>query len=137
MPGPGVEICVQELADGLGADAVFDTVGGSSPLKSGLSLCRSGGTVVLFAHAPADMQADFDLNAFFKHEQRVIGTYSGALSEQARVFELICQGALDPSPLVTHRFSLDEFQTGIGAVVRKKALKVLFTPSEAAGAGAQ
>ena len=99
VPGPGVEICVQELADGPGADAVFDTVGGSSTLKDGLSLCRSGGAVVLFAHAPANMEADFDLNTLFKQEQRIIGTYSGALSEQARVFELICQGSLDASPL--------------------------------------
>lgn len=135
VPGPGVEICVQELADGLGADAVFDTVGGNATLQSGLSLCRSGGTVVLFAHAPEEMGADFDLNAFFKQEQRIIATYSGALSEQARIFKLICEGALDASPLVTHQFSLDEFQTGVGMVVRKKALKVLFTPSEGQGPG--
>lgn len=130
VPGPGVEIVVQELAGGLGAEVVFDTVGGASPLNDALALSRAGGSVVLFAHAPDYMTADFDLNTFFKHERRVIGTYSGALNEQARVFDLICQGALNPEPLVTHHYSLDDFGLGLALAKRQRALKVLYTPSE-------
>ncbi|MEK9673537.1 MAG: alcohol dehydrogenase catalytic domain-containing protein [Rhodospirillaceae bacterium] len=131
-PGQGALTAVRELSGGAGADAVFDTVGGAGPLRAALALTRQGGTVVLFAHAPDGQGADFDLNDLFKYEKRVLGTYSGALREQSGVFRLIETGAFDPTPLVTHRMPLDDFQTGVTLARDRKALKVLFTPSRAA-----
>ncbi|MEQ9558887.1 MAG: alcohol dehydrogenase catalytic domain-containing protein [Rhodospirillales bacterium] len=131
-PGNAAQAAVGNLTDGAGADAVFDTVGGAGPLKAALGLTRQGGSVVLFAHAPDGQVADFDLNDLFKYERRILGTYSGAVHEQGRVFDLIASGALDPTPLVTHKMPLDDFQTGLDLVRARKALKVLFTPSRAA-----
>lgn len=132
-PGAAAQAAVGNLTDRAGADAVFDTVGGAGPLKAALGLTRQGGSVVLFAHAPDGQSADFDLNDLFKFERRILGTYSGAVREQGRVFDLIASGALDPTPLVTHTMPLDDFQTGLDLVRQRKALKVLFTPSRAAG----
>ena len=112
-PGKEAETSVAAVAGGLGVDAVFDTVGGDRTLRAGLELTRAGGSVVLFAHAPEGAVAGFDLNAFFKSERRVIATYSGALKEQAFIFDLIVAGALDPSPLVTHTMPLDDFDKGV------------------------
>ncbi len=133
-PGEAAQAAVGNLSGGAGADAVFDTVGGAGPLRAALALTRQGGTVVLFAHAPDGQAADFDLNDLFKYERRIVGTYSGAVAEQGRVFDLIASGALDPTPLVTHKMPLDDFQTGLDLVRARKALKVLFTPSRAATA---
>ncbi|MDD9876269.1 MAG: alcohol dehydrogenase catalytic domain-containing protein [Magnetovibrio sp.] len=134
-PGGAAETAVAQLTDGIGADAVFDTVGGNGPLEAALALARQGGSVVLFAHAPDGERAGFDLNDLFKYERRILGTYSGALAEQAAVFDLVASGALDPTPLVTHTLPLDEFDAGVQLVKDRKALKVLFTPSRAAGGG--
>lgn len=131
-PGGEADAAVRELSAGAGADAVFDTVGGERTLAAGLAAARAGGTVVLFAHAGVGVAAGFDLNAFFKREQRVIATYSGALDEQRRVFDLITSGALDPTPLVTHRMPLDDFSRGVELTEQRAALKVLFTPSRMA-----
>jgi len=133
-PGDEAHQAAHELSDGHGADAVFDTVGGPKTLDAGLRLTRQGGSVVLFAHAPDGAHADFDLNTLFKHERRIIGSYSGALGEQKRIFDMIRDGQLDPSPLVTHTMPLDDFAHGVSLVVEQKALKVLFTPSRSAGA---
>jgi L-iditol 2-dehydrogenase len=133
-PGEAALNAVRAATGGAGADAVFDTVGGAPLLRAGLDLTRAGGSVVLFAHAPDGQAADFDLNALFKAEKRIIGTYSGALDEQARVFDLIVSGALDPTPLVTHTMPLDDFETGVGLARARTALKVLFTPSRSGGA---
>tara|TARA_R110000824_G_scaffold155865_2_gene328682 strand:- start:437 stop:1504 length:1068 start_codon:yes stop_codon:yes gene_type:complete len=130
-PGATAQAAIGNLSNGAGADAVFDTVGGAGPLKAALGLTRQGGSVVLFAHAPDGQAADFDLNDLFKYERRILGTYSGAVREQGRVFDLIASGALDPTPLVTHRMPLDDFQVGLDLVRARKALKVLFTPSRA------
>lgn len=130
-PGDDAVKAIAALSDGVGADAVFDTVGGAGPLKAALGLTRQGGSVVLFAHAPDGQHADFDLNDLFKYERRILGTYSGALGEQAEIFRLLETGALDPTPLVTHKMPLDEFQAGVDLVRARRALKVLFTPSRA------
>lgn len=129
-PGDAAAQIAKQMTDATGVDAVFDTVGGSGTLNAGLGLCRAGGSIVLFAHAPHNAFGDIDLNSLFKKEQRIISTYSGALAEQRRVFDLICDGKLDPSPLVTHHMPLAEFQRGVDLAVGQKALKVLYTPGQ-------
>lgn len=121
---------MREMTDGHGADVVFDTVGGARILSTSLAMTREGGTVVLFAHAPAGDHANFDLNNLFKYERRVIGTYSGSVKEQRRIFELLSAGDFDPTPLVTHRLPLNDFDTGVRLARDRLALKVLFTPME-------
>jgi L-iditol 2-dehydrogenase len=128
-PGEEAREAARALTDGVGADAVFDTVGGEKALASGIALTRAGGTIVLFAHAPDSERSAVDLNAVFKSERRIVATYSGALREQEHIFELLVSGALDPTPLVTHTMPLDDFDKGVALVVARKALKVLFTPS--------
>lgn len=131
-PGAETGDAVLSATAGLGADAVFDTVGGSQTLEAGLALSRQGGSVVLFAHAPDGQAADFDLNTVFKYERRILGTYSAAVAEQAEIFALLSDGVLDPTPLISHRLPLDDFADGVALVRRHQALKVLFTPSRSA-----
>lgn len=122
---------VDEVSGGLGADAAFDTVGGSTILKSALSVVRPGGTVVLFAHAAEGETAGFELNPLFKNEQRVVATYSGSLDEQDRIAEWLFQGRLDPEPLVTHSVPLDRASEAVALARDRRALKIMITPSEA------
>ncbi|MEM8811007.1 MAG: alcohol dehydrogenase catalytic domain-containing protein [Pseudomonadota bacterium] len=136
-PGPDAGQAAETMTNGFGVDAVFDTVGGSALLDSGLSLARAGGTIVLFAHAGDGETADMDLNAFFKKEQRVVATYSGGLDEQRRVFDMICRGTLDPSPLVTHLMPLSDFTEGVTLTRERRALKVLYTPMSQETEGAR
>lgn len=119
------------LAASGGADAVFDTAGGSERLELALELTREGGSVVLFAHAPPGGRASFDLNRLFKHERRVVGTYSSGLSDQETAFDLLATGRLDPAPLVSHRLPLSRFAEGLDLARRRAALKVLFVPDRA------
>ena len=119
---------VEKLTNNLGADAVFDTVGGSQILKSALAALRPGGTAVLFAHAAEKETAGFELNPLFKNEHRVVATYSGSLDEQDRISDLIFSGTLDPRPLVTHRIPLERAQDAVELARSRKALKILIGP---------
>ena len=120
----------ETLSNGLGVDVVFDTVGGAKILNAAMGLTRRGGTVVLFAHAGENEPAGFTLNDLFKYERRVIGTYSGSTREQQVVFDLLVAGAFDPTHLISHRLSLDEFDTGVELARKREALKIMFTPAE-------
>lgn len=119
------------LADSGGedaADCVFDTVGRPEVLSQAIGCTREGATVVLFAHAEPGEELQVELNTLFKSERRLVGTYSGGPAEQARVWELLTRGWVDPSPLVTHRLPLSCFAQGVELSLRQQALKVVFVP---------
>ncbi len=135
-PGAPFQVAAGGLTGGLGADAVFDTAGGAGPLEDALAVSRPGGAVVLFAHAPSGEKgqgekAGFDLNAFFKGERRLLGTYSSSLADQRDIYRLLVTRRLDPSPLVTHRLPLSRFDEAVTLARERRALKVLLTPGEA------
>ena len=127
-PPDQLETTAKAVTGNLGADAVFDTVGGSGILVSAMVVLRAGGTVVLFAHALEGETAGFEINPFFKNERRVVATYSGSLDEQDRVANLIFSGRLDPRPLVTHRIPLDRAQDAVDLARSRQALKILIGP---------
>jgi L-iditol 2-dehydrogenase len=119
---------VHDVSRGLGADAVFDTVGGAALLRHALQMTRPGGVVVLFAHAADGETADFELNPLFKNERRVVATYSGTLEEQGRIAELLFRGTLDPSPLVSHTLPLSRMAEAVEMARRREALKIMVVP---------
>jgi threonine dehydrogenase-like Zn-dependent dehydrogenase len=109
-------------------------VGGAALLAEALALGRPGGTVVLFAHAPAagdaaGEAAGFALNAFFKSERRLIATYSSSHDEQQVAWRLLTSGRLDPRPLITHRLPLERAGDAVALAAGGAALKILFTPA--------
>lgn len=117
-----------ELSQGHGADALFDTTGNPAAIETALSSTREGGSLVLFAHSRPGARLSLEMNPFFKQEHRLIGSYSGSLREQDRVFELLCSGRLDPTPLISHRLPLRAFQRAVELSRQLKALKILLEP---------
>ncbi|MDX1642820.1 MAG: alcohol dehydrogenase catalytic domain-containing protein [Thermoanaerobaculia bacterium] len=117
-----------ELGDGRGFDAAFDTVGAPELIASTARHLRSGGTLVLFAH-PKQGDLGTILETLFFEERRLVGTYSGALDEQQRVFDLLVEGDLDPRPLVTHHVPLTRFDEALRLSRDPRALKILLVPS--------
>lgn len=118
----------ERLTKGLGVDAVFDTVGHPAVAEGVLSSTREGGCLVLFAHARPGARLALEWNQIFKHERRVVGTYSGSQTEQQRIFRLLSSGRLDPTPLVSHRLPLQDFQRAVEMASRQEAMKILLTP---------
>jgi L-iditol 2-dehydrogenase len=111
-----------------GVDAVFDCVGGAGTLADGLALARPGGAVVLFAHGREGERSAFELNPFFKSEQRVVASYSSGLEDQRRAFELLASGRVRPGGLISHRLPLTRFDEGVALARGREALKVVFAP---------
>ncbi len=111
-----------------GVDAVFDTAGGQEAFDLALDVTRPGGRVVLFAHAARDASVAFDVNRVFRSERQVIGAYSSGPAEQARALDLLLQGKLDPTPLVTHRLPLNRAAEAVELCRRRQTLKVLLHP---------
>ncbi len=128
LPPAEVDEAARTDASAGGADAVFDTAGGQDALDLALGATRAGGRVVLFAHAGRDPQVSLDIDAVFRGERQVIGACSSTPAEQARAFDLLRSGALDPTPLVSHRLPLNRADEAVRLYRSRAALKVLLHP---------
>ncbi|MEW6568480.1 MAG: zinc-binding dehydrogenase [Chloroflexota bacterium] len=102
-----------------GADLVYECVGSARSVDDSLRLTRSGGTVVLVGLA--GILRGVDWTPIWLNELTVKGSFwcgtESVGSRNVRTFqravEMIAQRRPDLSPLVTHRFRLDEYRKAL------------------------
>lgn len=118
---------VGSLTDGLGADVVMEAVGIPETFEMCTSLVRPGGRVAnIGVHgAPATLHLE---SLWIKDVTITTGLVD--TSTTPTLLRLVASGLLDPSPLVTHRFELDQMMEAYDVFSRPAdtgALKVLLT----------
>jgi L-iditol 2-dehydrogenase len=119
-----------------GVDRVFDTVGTTDTIEASLRVLANGGTFNLLGiGAPKALDwtpvwlKELTLRGIYGAQEEEIG------GERMHAFDLAmklyAEGNADISHMVTHRFSLDDWQDAIrtaSAKGKSKAIKVVFTP---------
>lgn len=101
---------VKQATQGRGADVALLAVGANSLIKTAMEAIRPGGRVVLFAQTQHG-EAPFDPGMVCMDEKTLMGSYSSSPAVQDEVTELVLQGArgdFDLTPLISHRFSLED-----------------------------
>jgi threonine dehydrogenase-like Zn-dependent dehydrogenase len=103
--------CVRQLTGGGGADRVIEAVGLQGPLDLAGELVRIRGRLIIAGyHQDAPRQVNMQLwnwrgldviNAHERDPALYVEGIRGAV-------EAVASGVLDPRPLYTHRFSLDQ-----------------------------
>lgn len=123
---------VLDLTDGRGADVVIEAVGTSASLRASLSLVRARGVVVAVG---AHHDPDFRLNTAeaFAKELSLRFAIGDPIRFRDELFALIGAGLLDPTPIVSHRLSLEDAADGYALFDRQEAVKVLLVPPHASG----
>lgn len=127
-----VRTVVKELTDGLGMDAVVETVGGAQQFDDAIAIVRKRGAVVLVAgyHKPLEV----DLGRIVWSEAIVTGSncygYSGMHTDFQAAIDLIASGKIDITKLVSHRFALDDIAQAFAVAADKAsgAVKVHVQP---------
>lgn len=129
----------RDHARGLGADCVCDpdecdaveqfdgaivAVGVPELVNTALRAVRRNGRLNLFAGFDAGTSAVIDPNAIHYKQITVTGASESRRRDYAEAMELIRSGKVDISPLVTHRFSLDEYEEAFRVASDGSALKV-------------
>jgi L-iditol 2-dehydrogenase len=117
---------VNAETDGIGADLVVVTAPSLEAYKSGLSVCRKGGKLCVFAPTSPGKYLQISPKELFFSEIQIIPSYSTSHLETRRALELIKTGRLEVKELITHRFRLAEaakaFKT---ALENRESLKVI------------
>lgn len=116
---------------GRGVDAVVVAASVKVLARIGLGLLAQGGHLSVFAGMPkSDPVEQLDLNLIHYRELNIHGANSSAYDAYLAARDIIVSGKIDAKPLVTHTFSLDEFQKAFDTQrdPATGALKVVIIP---------
>ena len=121
---PALEV-VRSMTGGLGADVVMEAVGIPATFEMCTALVRPGGRVAnIGVHgAPATIHLE---TLWIKNVTITTGLVD--TSSTPRLLKLLADGQLDPTPIITHRFGLDQFMEAydvFGRPAETGALKVV------------
>jgi len=126
-----------------GVDAIYDTVTSPKTLEIGVRVTRSRGTIVALG---VEVPRRFEWTPLYFKELALVGSNAFAIEEwQGRrqhamewYLEFIQQGLIDVTPILTHRFTLEEYREAFMRCYRQgdsRAVKVLFDFSSGSGPG--
>jgi len=120
-----------EATDGEGVDVLLEMSGAPAAIRDGFALLKPGGEVALLGLSSGPIPFDLDDNITFKG-----ATVHGIVGRKLwdtwyEMRGLLRSGAVDLSPLVTHRFSLDDYEKAFDLMASGECGKVVMFPDPA------
>jgi L-iditol 2-dehydrogenase len=92
------------------ADIVIVGPGHPDVIRESLSHVRPDGVVLLFTPTPNGVATALDLGDLYFRDVSLIPSYSCGPEETRAAYALLRTGAVQPEPLITHRFPLEQVQ---------------------------
>ena len=118
--------CVKRWTDGLGVDVALEMSGVPAAVHQALELVRVGGRVQLLGIPSKPMDLDLAREIIFKGVT-VYGVIGRRMYDTWHsMTRFLRSGQFDPSPVITHRFPLEEADAAIHAIRSGEAGKVIF-----------
>jgi threonine dehydrogenase-like Zn-dependent dehydrogenase len=111
-------------------DAVVEATNDPAGAAAALALPRRGGTAVLLGISGAG-RPTIDPDTVTLNQLRVQGGFAASRAAWRWVVALYAKGILDPAPLVTHRFDLEDAAAAFTALTAPDgdAVKILVRPA--------
>ena len=99
-----------------GYSLIIDAAGAIVATTTALSRASRGGRIVLLGYPGQGKAAPLPVDDVINGDLLILGSFSYTRSAWADVVSLLNSGTFDPGFLVTHRFSLDEYESAIAAL---------------------
>jgi len=122
------EMALARMTDGRGADVVIDAVGATEAYGSALEIVRRGGRVVIVG-VYTSQRVELQLGVAWI--RGITLAFSGETPVQSLwgpTMERVTAGALDPTPLISHRLPISAAVEGYDLFERRVATKVVLDP---------
>lgn len=114
-----------ELGMTEGFDVGLEMSGAPPAFRTLLNAMNHGGRIAMLGIPPSDMSIDWH-QVIFKG-LFIKGIYGREMFETWYKMAALIQSGLDLTPIITHRFSVDEFQKGFDAMCSGKSGKVILS----------
>lgn len=118
---------IKRITD-FGADGVIVTIGNKSAIESGIAAAGPAATVAIFASAYPDITITVNPNIIHWREMKITGSYEHMPIDMVRALDLMNDRKIDPLPIVTARFKLDEIKEAFEYVRNSQGLKAQVKP---------
>ncbi len=120
------ESVVKRHTDGLGVDVVLEMSGVPSAVHQAFALVRVGGRVQMLGIPSKPIDVDFATEIIFKG-LTIYGVVGRRMYDTwLMMTRFLRSGQFDPTPVITHRFPIQEADEAIRAIKSGEAGKVIF-----------
>ncbi|KII31542.1 alcohol dehydrogenase [Pseudomonas fluorescens] len=122
---------IMALTDGRGVDVSIEALGTQATFESALRVLRPGGRLSSLGVYSSDLRIPLDAFAAGLGDYSIITTLCpGGKERMRRLMAVVASGGVDLSPLVTHRYKLDDIEAAyeLFAHQRDGVMKVAITP---------
>ena len=119
------EAVVMAATDNLGVDVVLEMSGVPAAIHQALHLVRVGGRVQLLGLPANKVEVDIAKDIIFKG-LTLYGVVGRRMYQTWHQMTRFLRAGFDPTPVITHRFQLDEADAAIAAIKSGEAGKVIF-----------
>jgi L-iditol 2-dehydrogenase len=117
---------VMKATDGRGVDLAVVTAPNLEAYKAGMSICRKGGKLCVFAPTNPESYLQLSPKDLFFSEIEIIPSYSTSHFETRTALQLLLSGKIAVKELITHRFKLAQAAKAFDAALEsKESLRVL------------
>lgn len=100
---------VKRLTGGIGADLAIEALGRQVTFESALRCVRPGGTVSSLGVYSGKLQLPYEAIAAGLGDHTIVTTLCpGGKERMERLMRMVESGRFDPTPLITHRFTLEQ-----------------------------
>ena len=123
---------IKQLTGGRGADVAIEALGRQETFESALRAIRPGGTLSSLGVYSGKLVAPYEAFYAGLGDQKIVTTLCpGGKERMRRLMAIIAHRRVDLSPLVTHRFALDQIEEAFDLFShqRQGVLKVALHPS--------
>jgi L-iditol 2-dehydrogenase len=126
----GAADAISAVKEAAGGDVrcVIEATGRPETWAQAMAIAGKGGTVVFFGGCAPGTTVPLDTRRVHYEELRLLGVFHHTPGLIRRAVALLADGALDPTPLVTHEMGLGDVPRALDLMSRGQALKVLIRP---------
>ncbi len=89
-------------------DVIIDCTGVVRAVEDGLPRVKAGGTFQHFGVAPVEAKANYSPFRVYRDEINIVGTMA-VLNSFGRAVEMFEAGAINPKPMISHSFTLEDY----------------------------
>ncbi|TME31573.1 MAG: zinc-binding dehydrogenase [Chloroflexi bacterium] len=119
---------VLDATGGDGVDAVLEMSGAGPALTQALEFVTRGGRISLLGIFPEPVSVDLS-DMVIQRGIRLYGIYGRRIYDSwERTQALLRSGRFDPTPILTHRFDLADWERGFELIASRHAGKVVLIP---------